>query len=315
MRRHTDFRGLAAQDRGAAAAIGNFDGLHLGHQSVLALARATAARLDAPFGVITFEPHPREFFAPEAPPFRLMNTEARAHRLEKLGVEQLYELRFDAGLAGLEAEAFVREVLGEGLGLHHLVAGADFRFGRGRRGDIGLLRALGPEAGFGVTEVPLVAGEGDDMSSTAIRAALRDGRPENAARSLGHWHRIEGRVAHGDKRGRELGFPTANIWLDGLMLPRFGVYAVTVDVLTGPFVGRYAGAASLGVRPMFGGTRPNLEVFLLDFSGDLYDAEISVALVAWLRPELSFDGLDALIAQMHRDVAETRARLAAAGQP
>ncbi|PZQ51376.1 MAG: bifunctional riboflavin kinase/FMN adenylyltransferase [Rhodovulum sulfidophilum] len=315
MRRHSDYTGLTAADRGAAAAIGNFDGLHLGHQSVLALARAAAAQLEAPFGVVTFEPHPRAYFAPDAPPFRIMNAEARAHRLAKLGVEQLYELRFDAALAALEAEEFITRVLRDGLGLRHLVAGADFRFGRGRSGDVEMLRALGPAAGFGVTVAPLVCDDQGDFSSSAIRLALAEGRPGDAARILGHWHRIEGTVVHGDKRGRELGFPTANIWLDALNLPKFGVYAATVDVLTGPRRGRYPAAVSLGVRPMFDGTRPNLEAYLLDFSGDLYGAQVSVALVSYLRPELRFDGLDALIAQMRADVAETRARLVAAGQP
>ncbi|TPE47371.1 bifunctional riboflavin kinase/FAD synthetase [Amaricoccus solimangrovi] len=315
MRRHCDYRGLAAGDRGAAAAIGNFDGLHLGHQSVLALARAAAAEIGAPFGVITFEPHPRAFFDPDAPPFRIMSAEARAHRLEKLGVEQLYELPFDAALAGLEAEEFISRVLGAALGLRHLVAGADFRFGRGRRGDVAMLRALGPSAGFGVTVAPLVRDAEGDFSSSAIRAALAEGRPEDAARMLGHWHRIEGAVVHGDKRGRDFGFPTANIWLEPLNLPKFGVYAATVDVLTGPHRGRYPAAASLGVRPMFDGKRPNLEAYLLDFSGDLYGAELSVALVSYLRPELRFDGIEGLVAQMWEDVAETRRRLAEAGQP
>jgi riboflavin kinase/FMN adenylyltransferase len=315
MRRHTAYTGLPPADRGAAAAIGNFDGLHLGHQSVLALAHAAAAQIGAPFGVITFEPHPRAFFAPGATPFRIMSAEARARRFEKLGVEQLYELRFDEALAALEAEEFITEVLRDGLGLRHLVAGADFRFGRGRLGDVEMLRALGPAAGFGVTVAPLVCDDQGDYSSTAIRTALAEGRPEDAARILGHWHRIEGEVVHGDKRGRVLGYPTANIWLDALNLPKFGVYAATVDVLTGPSRGRYPAAVSLGVRPMFDGDRPNLEAYLLDFSADLYGAEVSVALVSYLRPELRFGGLDALVAQMGRDVEEVRTRLAAAGQP
>lgn len=315
MRRHSDYQGLAPEDRGAAAAIGNFDGLHLGHQSVLALARAAAARLGAPFGVITFEPHPRAFFAPEAPPFRIMSAEARAHRMAKLGVEQLYELRFDAALAALEAEEFVAKVLRDGLGLSHLVAGADFRFGRGRRGDVEMLRALGPSHGFGVTVAPLVCDDQGDFSSTAIRAALAEGRPRDAARMLGHWHRIEGEVVHGDKRGRDFGYPTANIWLDPLNLPKFGVYAATVDVLTGPHRGRYPAAVSLGIRPMFDGKRPNLEAFLIGFTGDLYGAELSVALISYLRPELKFDGLDGLVAQMGADVEEALRRLAEADQP
>jgi riboflavin kinase / FMN adenylyltransferase len=311
MRRHRGYSALAKADRGAAVAIGNFDGVHLGHQSVLALARAAAAEIGAAYGVVTFEPHPRQHFAPDASPFRLMNAETRAHRLAKLGVQQLYEIPFDGTLAGMSAETFVRDVLVGGLGIRHLVAGADFRFGKGRAGDGALLAALGRALGFGVTIAPLVHEAGTDVSSTAIRVALSEGRPEDAARMLGHWHRIDGRVEHGDKRGRDLGFPTANVALEGLHLPRFGVYAVTVDVLDGPHAGRWRGAASIGERPTFGVNRPNLEVYLMDFGGDLYGAEVSVALVGFLRPEARFERIEALIEQMHADVAEARARLEA----
>lgn len=310
MRRHTAFRDLAPTDRGAAVAIGNFDGVHLGHQSVLALARAAAAEHGAAFGVVTFEPHPRAFFNPDKPPFRLMTTEARARRMEKLGVEQLYELPFGPALAALTPEDFVTRVLRDGLAIRHLVAGADFRFGHDRSGDVATLAALGPAAGFEVTAAPLVSHTGGDVSSTAIRSALTAGRPEVAARMLGHWHRIEGRVQRGDQRGRELGFPTANIGLDGLHLPRLGVYAVFVDVLDGPHRGRHAGAASIGERPTFGRQAPNLEVHLLDFAGDLYGAALSVALVTFQRPELTFDSAEALVARMQDDVAEARAHLA-----
>lgn len=313
MRRHQGFRDLAAQDRGAAAAIGNFDGVHLGHRSVLALARDAAAERGAPFGVVTFEPHPRTWFNPGGPPFRLMDADGRARRLEMLGVERLYEIPFDGTLAGLGAEAFAREILAGALGLRHLVAGADFRFGRGREGDAALLAGIGPTLGFDVTVAPLVSQAGADVSSTAVRAALSDGRPEDAARMLGHWHRIEGPVLHGDKRGRHLGFPTANIALGDLHRPRYGVYAALVDVLDGPHAGRRAGAASLGERPTFGVNAPNLEVYLLDFEGDLYGARLSVALVAFQRPELKFDSLPALVERMNADVAETRDRLRALG--
>jgi riboflavin kinase/FMN adenylyltransferase len=313
MRRHHGYEGLTPDDRGAAVAIGNFDGVHLGHQSVLALARAAAAERGLAFGVVTFEPHPRAFFLPETEPFRLTDAESRARRLEKLGVEQLYEIPFDAHLAGLSAERFVRDVLASGLGIRHLVAGADFRFGKGRGGDVATLKGLGAELGFGVTVAPLVSDDQGDFSSTAIRKALSEGRPRDAARMLGHWHRIEGRVAHGDKRGRDLGFPTANLPLDGLHRPRFGVYAVTVDVLEGPQAGRWRGAASIGERPTFGRNVPNLEVYLMDFAGDLYRKAISVGLVAFQRPELKFDGVEALVAQMHADVADARRLLAEAG--
>ena len=298
---------VRADDRGASAALGNFDGVHRGHAAVLDLARRPDARL----GAVTFEPHPRAFFAPEAPPFRLMNDAARAHRLARMGVERLFVLPFDARLAGLTAEAFARDVLAAGLGLSHVVVGEDFRFGKGRAGDADALRGFGASFGFDVSVAPLLGGAEGRVSSTAIRQALTEGRPEDAAAMLGHRHRIDGTVAHGDKRGRDLGFPTANLPLDGILPPRFGVYAVEVEVLTGPHAGRHRGAASLGVRPTFGVNAPNLETYLFDFSGDLYGAEISVALVSFLRGEERFDDVDALIAQMHRDVAEARHRLAA----
>jgi len=297
-------------DRGAAAAIGNFDGVHLGHQAVLALARHEAARLGVMAGVMTFEPHPRQFFAPDAPPFRLMNAAARAHRLEKLGIDVLYELPFNAALAALPAEDFARVIVAERLGLSHVVVGADFCFGKGRTGTAATLRGLGARFGFGVTVAGMVDLGAGEVSSTAIRAALSEGRPREAAAMLGHWHRIEGPVIRGDQRGRELGYPTANMSIAGLHPPRFGVYAVRVDVLDGPFAGSHDGAASIGVRPMFGENQPNCETFLFDFKGDLYGTTLSVALVDYLRPEMRFDSLDGLIAQMGADCARARAILA-----
>lgn len=282
--------------------MGNFDGVHLGHRAVIDLARP-----HGPLGLVTFEPHPRQYFAPDAPPFRLMNAEARANQLAKLGVEHLYVLPFDATMASLTHEAFAADVLAQGLGVRHVVVGADFCFGKGRHGRAGDLQASGIAYGFGVTVANLITANTREISSTAIRAALSDGRPRDAATLLGHWHRIEGEVIHGEKRGRELGYPTANMALAGLHLPKFGVYATSVDVLTGPRAGTYIGAASLGVRPMFGVNTPNLETYLLDFEGDLYGQHLSVALIDYLRPELKFDGLPALIAQMAADTDRSRA--------
>ncbi|MCV2874358.1 bifunctional riboflavin kinase/FAD synthetase [Defluviimonas sp. WL0050] len=305
MRTHFHWTGLPDADRGASVAMGNFDGVHLGHQAVIAQAR----RPGAPLGIVTFEPHPRQFFAPQAPAFRLMNAEARTHRLEKLGVDQLYELPFDAVLSGMTAEEFVSEVLVAGLGVSHVTVGADFCFGKGRKGNVDTLRRAGEEHGFGVTIAELVSFEGEEISSTAIRTALAEGRPRDAARMLGHWHRIEGEILHGDKRGRDLGFPTANMGVAGLHLPKLGVYAVKVDVLTGLHQGTYDGAASLGVRPMFGENTPNLESFLFDFGGNLYGEHLSVALVDYLRPEMKFEDLDALVTQMRTDCDRARAVL------
>ncbi len=304
-----DFQFIEPEDRGASVAIGNFDGVHVGHQSVIELARNAAP--NAPLGVLTFEPHPREYFAPDAPAFRLMRGNARAHRLEKLGVQKLYELPFNAALAGLTPEEFARNVICDGLGLSHIVVGADFCFGKGRVGTAQDMVRFGEQMGFGVTIAPLMERSENVVSSTAIRTALSEGRPGDAATMLGHWHRIEGEVIGGEQRGRELGFPTANMSIEGLHPPKFGVYAVLVDVLDGPNTGSYQGAASIGVRPMFNGEVPNIETFLFDFSGDLYGATLSVGLVEFLRPEMKFDGLDALIAQMDADCAKSRDILAA----
>ncbi|PWE30306.1 bifunctional riboflavin kinase/FMN adenylyltransferase [Pararhodobacter marinus] len=302
----TSWTGLDDTQRGASAAMGNFDGVHLGHQAVIDGAR----RPGLPLGVITFEPHPREVFAPDAPPFRLMNAESRRNRLEKIGVDILYELPFSLELAALPPEAFAREVLVEGLGIKHVVVGSDFRFGKARAGTTEMLADLGQEMGFAVSVQSLIGGEDGAISSTAIRTALAEGRPRDAAEMLGHYHRIDGAVVHGEKRGRALGYPTANMAVDRLHLPKLGVYAVKVAILGGPQRGFYDGVASLGVRPMFGENTPNFEVHLFDFAGDLYDQHLSVALVEYLRPEMKFDGLPALIDQMDHDSQRARAILA-----
>lgn len=304
MRIIRDYQYVNEQDRGASAAIGNFDGVHLGHLSVIDLAREAAG--DAPLGILTFEPHPRQFFVPNTATFRLTSAETRAHRLEKLGVERLYELPFNATLSGLTPEEFARDVIAKGLGLRHVVVGADFCFGKGRAGTAEDLVAFGEKFGFGVTIAPIVKDAEVQVSSTAIRTALTNGRPRDAAAMLGHWHRIGGPVIGGDQRGRDLGFPTANMSIDGLHPPQFGVYAVLVDVLEGPHMGSYAGAASVGVRPMFGENKANIETFIFDFSGDLYGTELSIALVDFLRPEWNFDSLEALVAQIDADCAQCR---------
>ena len=310
MRIHRDTVYLDPSDRGATVAIGNFDGVHLGHQAILEQAGSAAK---APLGVVTFEPHPREYFSPNGEPFRLMSAEARANRLEKLGVEHLYELSFNASLAELSPEEFARDILAERLGLAHVTVGADFRFGKDRAGTASDLEAFGARFGFGVRTAELVELGGLEVSSTQIRVALSEGRPRDAALMLGHHHRIEGIVEKGDQRGRELGYPTANMSIAGLHAPKFGVYAVRLDVLSGDNAGTYDGVASLGVRPMFGENVPNFETHVFDFRGDLYGAEMSVALVEYLRPEEKFDSLDALIAQMDADSNRSREILARIG--
>ncbi|SPF75306.1 Riboflavin biosynthesis protein RibF [Aliiroseovarius pelagivivens] len=316
MRIIRDYQFVEPSDRGATAVIGNFDGVHLGHQYVIDIARQKATELGAPLGVMTFEPHPREYFAPKAPPFRLMNADTRAHRLEKLGIEALFELSFNDTLSALTPEEFARDVIVDGLGLTHVFVGADFHFGKDRAGTPAVLETLGQELGFGVTVAPLMSDDVGEVSSTAIRTALTEGRPRDAARMLGHWHRIDGEVIRGDQRGRDLGFPTANMSISGLHPPKFGVYAIEVEILTGPHQGTYGGAASMGTRPMFGENLPNIESFIFDFKGDIYGEQLSVALIEYLRPEEVFDGLDALIAQMDADCARARDILSQlAGRP
>lgn len=309
MRIISDYQFVETADRGATAAIGNFDGVHLGHLSVIDMARTAVP--GAPLGVLTFEPHPRAYFVPDAAPFRLMSSAARASRLAKVGVEKLYQLPFNTALASLSPFDFADKVLHQGLGLRHVVIGADFCFGKGRAGTAANLVDFGAQLGFGVTIAPLMAHDAQTVSSTAIRRALSEARPRDAAAMLGHWHRIEGPVIGGEQRGRELGYPTANMSIDGLHPPAFGVYAVLVDVLDGPHKGKYHGVASMGVRPMFGVNTPNLETFIFDFKGDLYGTPLSVALVEHLRGEEKFDSLDALITQMDADSAQARAILSA----
>lgn len=309
MRIISDYQFVDDTDRGATAAIGNFDGVHLGHRSVIELARN--AMPDAPLGIVTFDPHPRAYFAPTAQPFRLMSSAARASQLAKVGVERLYQLPFNTALASLTPYDFADKVLHRGLGLRHVVVGADFCFGKGRAGTATDLVAFGEQLGFGVTIAPLMAHSAQTVSSTAIRSALTDARPRDAKAMLGHWHRIEGPVIGGEQRGRELGYPTANMSIDGLHPPAFGVYAVLADILEGPHRGSYHGVASMGVRPMFGENKPNLETFIFDFKGDLYGTTLSVALIEHLRGEEKFDGLDALITQMDADSARARSILSA----
>ena len=296
-----DYTFLNKEDKGACVAIGNFDGVHKGHLSVIELARAAAKTLKTAFGVITFEPHPRAYFQSTSKPFRLMSAEARASQLEKVGINNLYELQFNSALSSLSADQFINDVLVNGLGVKHIVVGEDFCFGKNRSGSVKMLEEYGRKLGFGVTIAPLVEDNKGIFSSTSIRNAITDGRPDDAAHMLGHWYRIEGTVISGDQRGRELGYPTANMSLDGLHLPKFGVYAVIADILTGPYKGRFFGAASLGERPTFGVNIPNLETFIFDFSGDIYEEELSIALVSFQRPELKFDNLDDLIKQMDQD--------------
>ncbi len=297
-----DWRGLADRLRGAAVALGNFDGVHLGHQHLLRVAHA--ARPEVARAVLTFEPHPRAFFRPDDPPFRLTDAAGRARELAALGVEILYELPFDAAFSQMSADEFVSEVLHRGIGAVHLASGPDFAFGRRRGGDVGLLAARAEAFGIGETVVPKLADAAGPLSSTRIRRNLQDGYPERAAAELGRVWAIEGVVAEGQRLGRTIGFPTANVALGALIEPARGVYAVRVSLADGRVV---KGVANIGRRPTVNaGPESRLEVHLFDFAGDLYGQAIRVALHAFIRAETKFSGIEALKAQIALDAAEAR---------
>ena len=306
------FEGLAPGQRGASVALGNFDGVHRGHQALIAEAARAGARIGAPTGVITFEPHPRRFFQPDAPPFRLTPGPEKARILAAHGVEHIHELTFDAALASMPAEVFVEQVLARGLGIRHLVIGEDFRFGKGRAGDARMLRSMSATLGFTVSIQHILRGETGEYSSTAVRIHLEEGRCDAAAAQLGRWHGVSGPVVRGDQRGRDLGYPTANLGFGEQIIPRYGIYAARVEILDGPHAGTRDGVASIGERPTFGINAPNFEVHLFDFDGDLYGTQISAGLVAWIRGEQRFDTIDALITQIGHDAGVARARLASA---
>ncbi len=280
--------------RGAAVAIGNFDGIHRGHQALIAHTKTLGDKL----GILVFEPHPQEYFKPDGPRFRLTPFRAKSRLLEHYGADILYALHFDAHLASLTADEFIAKVLVEGIGARHIVVGQDFQFGKGRTGNVDLLKARGRDQGFAVTTFDLLgAGPVSKISSTRIREALREGKPEIAAQLLGHWWTVEGRVQPGDKRGRTIGFPTANVSLEGYLEPALGVYAVRVEV-----AGKtHDGVANFGRRPTFDKKDVLLEVHFFDFAGDIYVQQIIVSFVSYLRPEMKFSGLDALKAQIAAD--------------
>ena len=308
MRLIRDIAELPDDCRGAVIAIGNFDGVHLGHRAVLGQSAAIADAEGRKLGALVFEPHPREFFQPDAPRFRLTPLRAKVRLLEALDIDLLYVERFDAALAAQPAEDYIRTVLVEGLRVAHVVVGYDFRFGRGRTGDAALLRRFGKKHGFGVSEVAAVntTADGEPYSSSLIRTHLREGRPGRAAELLGHWWSVESHVITGDQRGRTIGFPTANLRLDDCLEPRHGVYAVRVQILEGEDAGLYDGVANLGLRPTFDKQEVMLEVNLFDYKGDLYGRLMRVSFVDFLRPEQKFDGLDSLKAQIARDSEDAR---------
>ncbi len=307
-------RHLAAGDavpdglRNGIVAVGNFDGVHRGHQALLAMAAAEARRAGRPWGVLTFEPHPRTFFRPSEPLFRLSPPGLKARLVAGLGADFIVTLPFDRGLAALEPDAFVASRLVGPLAPAAVVTGYDFHFGHGRKGNPDTMRRIGGERGFAVTVVEQVTDESGlaPFSSSTIRGALRHGRLREAAEGLGYWWMVAGTPVRGDGRGRKLGFPTANIVLDVGIDPKEGIYAVRVGIER-----RWHDAvAYIGERPTFATGRRFLEVFIFDFDRELYGVALDVAFLEFIRPDRAFDSEAALVAQMRADCAAAKAVLA-----
>ncbi len=294
---------LSARHRGCVATLGNFDGVHLGHQQIIKRVIEQAENMRLPSTLITTEPLSREYFAPDTAPSRLTRLREKLTIIRSLGIERVLCEKFDANLVNLTAEEFVRKILVNGLGIKHMVIGDDTRFGKNRKGDYQLLEAMGQEHGFSVENTDTLLAGQQRISSTRIRAALGDGDMKLAAELLGRPYHMSGRVAHGDKRGRELGFPTANIHLKRRQTPLMGIFAVEVGGL-GPE--RRPGVASIGIRPTFGGGRCLLEVYLFDFNTDIYHQHADVYFLQKLRDEKRFDTVAALVEQMQADARQAR---------
>ncbi|MFV2092341.1 MAG: bifunctional riboflavin kinase/FAD synthetase [Hyphomicrobiales bacterium] len=289
--------------RGGVLALGNFDGVHLGHREVLRLTCAEAKKAGGPSGVVFFDPHPRRFFQPDTPYFRLTQQPLKLRLLEELGLDVAFILPFDETLAATSAESFMADILKKRLGAAGVVAGWNFRFGHGRQGSAAMLEACGPEIGFDVHILqPSVDGEGEPVSATRIRSLLGAGRPRDAAALLGYRWQVTGEVLNGEKRGRKLGFPTANMALEEGVDVANGSYAVRAHV-----GGKaYDGAAYLGTRPFFGGEHEILETHLFDFDGDLYGQDLTVEFVEFLRGDREFTGMEALVEAIADDCRRSR---------
>ena len=298
---------VPARLRGAIVALGNFDGFHAGHQAVVGHAVARARAEGRPALVATFDPHPVRFFKPDLPPFRLTSLDQRQRLFAEAGADAMIVFKFDAALAGLTAEQFVDRLAGP-LAAAGVVTGEDFTFGKGRGGNVEVLRDLGAAHGLSVDAVSPVLGEGEAVSSSRVREAIAAGDCAAAARLLTRPFAIEGVVEHGDKRGRALGYPTANLSIGDYQRPHYGIYAVRGRLADGRALD---GAANVGVRPSFDPPKELLEPYFFDYSADLYGQTIEVELHAFIRPERKFDDMDALAAQMAADCDEARARLAA----
>ncbi len=299
--------------RGAVVAWGNYDGLHQGHMAVLAQAKQMARDIGAPFAVLTTEPHPRQYFNPDAPNFRLMTLRTKARELEAFGVDALFVLTFDEALANTLAEDFVSQVLVKSMNVRHVVTGFNQRFGKDRGGGTGLLQNMGAAEGFSVTVVDAVKTGEDLHSSTLIRDHIRAGHPREAAKLLGHYWRVEGKVEMGDQRGRTIGFPTANVDWGDYLEPALGVYAVRVEIEEGDHAGTYDGVANIGRRPTFDKEIIKFEAHIFDFDADIYGNHIAVEIIEFIRAEQKFDGIDALKAQIAKDCQTAKDILAKGG--
>jgi len=290
--------------QGGIIAVGNFDGVHQGHRTVIAEAGKIAKAASLPWGVLTFEPHPRAVFQSDSPPFRLTPFRAKADAIADLGVDFLVAQKFDMTFSQQSAQSFISDYLVDVLAVHHLVAGYDFKFGHKRQGSCEILLSDGQKLGFGFTVVAAASDDGGGLySSSRVRELVAAGDMKAACDVLGHPFMISGRVAHGDKRGRTIGFPTANVALGGYIHPKFGVYAVRAQLPDGKMVD---GVANLGLRPTFAGAAPRLEVHLFDFNADIYGDRVQVQLLELIREEKKFDGLDALKAQIAVDGEQAR---------
>ena len=307
MQRLTLAGGVPDHLKGSIVALGNFDGFHLGHQAVVSRAVARAFHERRPVIVATFDPHPVRFFKPEVRPFRLTTLDQRESLFAHAGADAMLVFEFGAELAAMDAEQFIAEVLAQRIGAAGVITGDDFSFGKGRTGDAALLARLGPRYGVAAEAVPQVLLDGERISSGRIREALVEGDSRTATRMLTRDYAIEGVVQRGDQRGRELGYPTANLELGDYQRPKYGIYAVRVTLENGS---EYPGVASLGVRPTFDPPQELLEAHLFDFDGDLYGRRIEVALHAYIREEKKFDGIEPLVAHMREDEVAARRLLA-----
>jgi riboflavin kinase/FMN adenylyltransferase len=309
MRLIQDIQDIPDDARGSAIALGNFDGVHKGHQAVLAQAKASAddigktSGVNCPLSVLVFDPHPRDFFQLDGPSFHLTTLQTKCALLDQSGVDTVFALAFDKAFSQLSADQFITDILVKAFAVKHVIVGYDFCFGQGRQGDVMLLLKRGQELGFAVSIVAATAPkEGAAVySSTLIRDHLRRGKPRDAAQLLGHWWTISGEVIQGDQRGRTIGFPTANISTENYIEPALGVYAIRAAIDEGPFAGTDGGVANLGRRPTFDKQDVLLEVNLFDFQEDIYGQTLNVSFLEYIRGEQKFDGLDALKAQIASD--------------